>query len=115
MARKKAEYAKPASQLDLEARLENDNRSPRILTTSENYVAPEGDEGRDMRVEGNKTDNYIGTDPMYQNYAEETHAPKAGSGVDDKVAKSFVENSNPNPEPSVKDEPEGDDEEEEEE
>lgn len=108
--KKKAEYAKPASQLDMEARLESGNKSTRVLSTADAYEAPEEtNDGRDMRVEKNDVTKYVGTDPIYQNYAEETHQPLVGDGVDDKVAKSFVENLNPVVEGPVKVEDDEDD------
>ena len=71
-----ANYELPASQVDLQARLENGNKSDRILSTADIYEAPEDDENaRDYRVEGNDTENYLNVDPMYQNYANDTEAP----------------------------------------
>jgi hypothetical protein len=37
--------------------------------------AVESTEARDMRVEGNDVDAYVGVDPMYMNYANETEKP----------------------------------------
>lgn len=71
------QYAPPASQVDLEARLANGNQSGNILSTADSYPeAVEGDENaREFVVEGNETDDYINVDPIYQNYANETEAP----------------------------------------
>lgn len=75
---KKAQYAKPASQVDLEERLANGNRSFRELSTSDTFTGAEDDgKGRDYRVKGNDTSAYVGTDPMYQNYANKTEKPGA--------------------------------------
>lgn len=104
---KKAEYSKPTSQVDLEARLESGNKSSRVLSTADNYEAPADTEpGRDMRVEDNDVSNYVGVDPIYQNYAEDTHAPLVSEGDDkspeDKVAEQFVANLSPVVEGPVK-------------
>ena len=89
----KAKYSKPASQLDLEARLKNDNKSDRVLSTAEVAEAPKDDgNARDFRVEGNDTSGYIGTDPVYQTYANETDAPLVGEkNPEETVAEDFVE------------------------
>lgn len=75
-----AEYAPPTSQVDLERRLANDNRSDRVLLTSDSYVPAEGDEGRSFAVEGNDLSEYVGTNPEYMTYANETEAPLASEG-----------------------------------
>lgn len=63
---------KPTTQVDLERRLAIENGD----------LDPEEDAGtpRDFKVEGNDTSAYIGVDPIYQNYAEETHQPLASDG-----------------------------------
>jgi hypothetical protein len=71
----KVEYttSKPTSQLDLEARLERDNENPEVhvsVPVNPSYEA-EGE--------------YVGTDPIYQNYANETEKPLAGEGPEQKV------------------------------
>lgn len=72
----KANYEKPRTQVDLEARLENGNASSKVLSTADNAPQAEDDgNGRDYRVEGNETDAYLNVDPMYQNYANDTEAP----------------------------------------
>lgn len=79
MATKKKEeavYAPPASQVDLEARLANGNRSDRVLSTADSYVPDTSLEGRSFKVEDNDTDAYLNTDPIYQNYANETEKPE---------------------------------------
>lgn len=74
--KKKAEYSKPTSQVDLEERLANGNESSRILSTSDKASQQEDDgKARIMTVEGNELDSYFGVDPIYQNYANETDAP----------------------------------------
>lgn len=102
--KKKAEYAPPASQVDLEARLANGNSSDRVLSTSDAYVekareAADANDGRDYRVEGNKTDEYVGTSPEYATYANDTEKPLAS---DDKspeaqVFQNFADNLNTQP------------------
>lgn len=55
-------------------------------------TAEAGSEGRVMQVEGNDTSAYIGVDPVYQNYADDTHkpyAPEAGS-ADAAIVDEFV-------------------------
>lgn len=50
------------------------------------------DPGRDMTVEGNDTSAYIGTDPIYQNYSNDTekpYAPEAGT-PDAAIVDEFV-------------------------
>jgi len=77
MVKEKAQYAPPASQVDLEERLANGNKSFRELSTSDTYEGPKDDnpEGRDFRVEGNDVTQYIGTSAEYATYANETEAP----------------------------------------
>lgn len=92
--KKKAEYAKPASQIDLEARLENGNKSDRVLSTSDSYEPPkDSNDGRDFRVEGNDVENYVGVSPEYATYANETEAPLKGDddSAESKVFKDFAE------------------------
>lgn len=57
-------YTKPTSQLDLEARLANDNEAPAAVKTLNPSEQGEDDE-----------DGYVGTDPIYQNHANDTEAP----------------------------------------
>lgn len=89
-----AEYAQPTSQLDLEARQESGNRSSRILSTADSYEEPEDDEGRSYAVEDNDLDGYIGTNPEYMTYANETEAPiVAEEGAEAKVEEAFLEDT----------------------
>ncbi len=108
MAQKeKAQFSKPNSQLDLEHRLETGNKSFRELSTSDTFEAPDGDDGtgRDYRVEGNETDGYVGTDPMYQTYANETEAPGvAEEGPEAEVFAQFDEALHREPEAKDDDE-----------
>jgi hypothetical protein len=117
MADKKAEYRKPASQLDLEARQERGNASDRVLSTADTYEAPAGEgDGRDFRVEGNKTDNYVGTSPEYMTYANKTEAPvEAKDSAESKVFELFNEQLNTEPVKPASKEAESDSEDEEEE
>lgn len=93
----KPQYAKPASQVDLERRLENGNKSDRVLSTSENYDAPEpGSSERTYAVEGNDLTGYVGTASEYATYANETEKPGwAEDSVETKVAEEFVEAAGP--------------------
>jgi len=89
----KAQYSKPASQVDLEARLENGNKSNAVLSTADAYEAPEGaGDGRDFRVDGNEVTNYVGTSPEYATYANDTEAPLAADddSAEAKVFASFA-------------------------
>lgn len=93
---KKAEYAKPASQVDLEARQERGMASDAVLSTADSYEAPEDEGGREFAVEGNDTDGYIGAGPEYRTYANETEAPLSSDedSAEQKVADYFVETLN---------------------
>ena len=73
MVKKKeeAQYAPPASQVDLAERLESGNASHRVLSTADIAVQ----EPRPEDVEG-----YVNVDPIYQNYANETEKPLQGDG-----------------------------------
>lgn len=91
MVKKKDEpvYEKPASQVDLEARIANGNASNQVVIDSNEYRRRkesgelEDVAGRDFTVEGNDTSGYVGVDPIYQNYANETEAPmKADEGAE---------------------------------
>lgn len=96
--KKKAQYAKPASQVDLEERLENGNKSSAVLSTADSYEpAKDSGDGRDFRVEDNEIDEYVGTSPEYATYANETEAPLAGKddSAESQVFKSFADGLNP--------------------
>ena len=86
-------YEKPASQLDLEARLEKDNKSDAVIWTSseaEEQEAPQ--DGRDYRVEDNEVEDYLGVSPEYMTYANETEKPGfSEESAEDKVAQSFFD------------------------
>lgn len=89
---KKAQYAKPASQVDLEERLENGNQSDKVLSTADSYEGAADEGGRDFAVEGNDLDGYVGVSPEYQNYANETEAPvEADDSAENKVIAEFAE------------------------
>jgi len=95
--KKEAQYAPPASQVDLEERLKNGNVSSRVLSTSDDYKPAEDDGGRDYRVEGNKVDEYVAVSPEYATYANKTEAPLATpeENPESEVFKSFAEGLNP--------------------
>jgi hypothetical protein len=78
----KAQYAAPGSQVDLQRRQDNDNKSDRVLSTADNYEPVEQGEAREFVVEGNDQSQYIGTDVIYANYANETEAPLKAEGDD---------------------------------
>lgn len=102
---KKAEYAPPASQVDLEERQKTGNKSFRELTTSDTYEPPEDEEGgREFAVEGNKLDDYVATSPEYMTYANKTEKPGASNkGPEAQVFKEFDEAMN-RPAPKAKEE-----------
>lgn len=87
----KAQYAKPASQVDLEERLAKGNASDKVLSTAEVRRGEEvPEDGRDYRVEGNETDGYVGVSPEYATYANETEAPlQSDKGAENEVFASF--------------------------
>lgn len=87
----KPQYAKPASQVDLEERLKNGNRSQAILSTADSFEPAKPGEERSYAVEGNKLDGYVGVSGEYATYANETEAPLAGKGVEQDVLESFGE------------------------
>lgn len=77
----KARYSRPTSQVDLEERLKNDNAAPAVLkdtnpAESTAYYTKTG---------------FVGTDPVYQNYANETDAPRKAEDGPDKLAEEYVE------------------------
>jgi len=48
------------------------------------------DKARSFSIEGNDTSGYVSTDPIYQNYANETEKPiAASSGPDVAIVKEF--------------------------
>ena len=94
----KAQYAAPGSQVDLKRRQENDNKSDRVLSTSDEYDPQELGEARSYLVEGNEVTEYIGTSPEYATYANETEAPLKVEDDDNPEAavfKSFAEGPTP--------------------
>lgn len=92
MASKKAQYEKPASQVDLEERLENGNRSDRVLSTSDEYVGNDVEEETTRyAVEDNDLSNYVGVSPEYATYANETEAPLGSDDDDNPEAQVFEE------------------------
>jgi hypothetical protein len=98
MARSKqsdVEYSKPTSQVDLETRLQADaeETSPPPRRKGEDYDAPAPYELQGaVNPSGEPTDEgYIGTDVIYQNYAEETNKPlQADEGADKLAEEAFA-------------------------
>lgn len=86
------EYTKPADRLWQEAQEKNGNASSSVLSTFSDE-APKGDgKERELTVEGNQTDAYVGTDPIYQNYANETEAPLGSEkGVEAKLEDRIID------------------------
>lgn len=82
MAEEKEEvvYTKPTSQLDLEARMEDDEEGTVTVPQMTNPSTPE--EGENL---------YIGTDPIYQNHASDTEAPRQSQeGGEQKAEEKFL-------------------------
>lgn len=96
----KAQYAAPGSQVDLKRRQDNNNKSDRVLSTSDEYDPQELGEARDFRVEGNKVEEYVGTSPEYATYANETEAPLPIEG-DENPEKVVFESFAASPIPAV--------------
>jgi hypothetical protein len=91
-----AKYDKPTSQLDLEARLERENENTDAHVPG--YTNPVS-----FGVE-----NYVGTDPIYQNHANDTEAPlNAEEGAEKTAEELFRESheSHLQDPPPAKDEP----------
>lgn len=88
-----AKYTKPASQVDLEERQKKGNQSARVLPSAPQFEGGKDDgRARQMTVPGNDTDGYIGVDPVYQNYANETEAPiEADESAESKVADEYAD------------------------
>lgn len=89
--KEKVVYSKPTSQVDLEARLKNGNAAA-TLTDPINPGMPDVEAGN----------LYVGTDPIYQNHANDTEAPlQADKGVERKAEENFL-SSYDKPELNVK-------------
>jgi hypothetical protein len=83
-AKPKVEYTKPTSQLDLEARLGEDAEDEKLGTPLFPLKNPDLDPTEDGDV---------GTDPVYQNYANETDAPLAAEGGADQLAEEAAQDA----------------------
>jgi hypothetical protein len=112
--KEKVEYSKPTSQVDLENRLKADaeETSPPPRRKGEDYDAPTSFELQGaVNPSGEPTDEgYIGTDVIYQNYAEDTHKPLQADGGPDQLAEeafaaAFGDGEDRNP-PADQSEPE---------
>jgi len=97
--KEEANYEPPASQVDLERRQESGNASDRVLSTSDEYARRQAEKSDDEKdagvrsfaVEGNDLDNYVGVDPIYQNYANESEAPLKAEDGPEQVLEEAVE------------------------
>jgi hypothetical protein len=85
--KEKVEYTKPTTQLDLEARLGED--APEAFYSDVNPGTDSVLNGTEKNDENKSVyatasgDDYIGTDPIYQNHSEDTLKPlKAEEGVE---------------------------------
>lgn len=77
MADNEPNYTKPSSQIDLETRQAEDYEVPTKLI-----------QGTDPKPSEN---GFIGTDPIYQNYANETEKPfLSDGGAEAEIEKNFV-------------------------
>ena len=71
------EYTKPTSQLDLEARLDKDNRNEAAEAPLATYPDAQDEEG------------FVGVSPEYANYANDTDKPLAAEEGAEKVAEDL--------------------------
>lgn len=67
--KEKVEYTRPTSQLDLERRLANDNN----VEPAGHLRSVNPSDALDLDDEGD--DGFVGVDPVYRNYANETEKP----------------------------------------
>ena len=73
----KPTYTKPTSQLDLEERQAKDYRNPSELIKGEDI--------------GPSDNGFIGVDPVYQNFANETDKPLVGEkGAEAEIEKKYL-------------------------
>ena len=78
-----ANYEPPASQVDLADRLERDNESRRKVSTAPGGRPQDEDDGQARDYGENAGDpEYLGTDVMYQNHANDTEKPGRAEGGD---------------------------------
>ena len=82
-AKQKVEYTKPTSQLDLEARLDSED-DEKLGTPLFPMKNPD--------LEPTK-DGYVGTDPVYQNFANDTEKPLAADGGADQLAEEAAQDA----------------------
>lgn len=77
-------YTKPASQVDLEARLADDfgGGAPVSPLDSDDDAQNPTKQSDRFAVEGNDTSAYVGVSEEYRNYANETEKPYAFEGVE---------------------------------
>lgn len=73
---KKATYSKPASQVDLEARREEDYQPSTVRQYGDDPSASK--------------DGFVGVDPVYQNYSDHLGAPQPSGGAEGEILKNFV-------------------------
>lgn len=73
--KKEAVYEKPNSQVDLESRQETGNRSGLEVSTFREEDREDDGNARKFALEDNELDNFIGVDPIYQNYASDHLKP----------------------------------------
>jgi len=77
----KVEYTKPTSQLDLEARLSAEDEGMKPLFPTQNPTGEPTEDG------------YLGTDAVYQNYANDTEKPLAAEEGADQLAEEAAEDA----------------------
>ena len=89
--KEKANYILPNSQVDLEERLAKGNASDRVISTSDDHKPADDDgNGREFALEDNNLDGYVGVDPIYQTYANETDAPLRADGGPEAELEAFI-------------------------
>lgn len=92
--KEKVVYTKPTSQLDLEARQEAEKKGENPFAVADAVRNPTGPE--------ETKDLYVGTDPIYQNHANDTEAPKQSEKGAEKDAEQGFLKAYDKPEVNVK-------------
>lgn len=88
--KEKVVYTESTAAQDLKRRLENDNESALAVAQANTTSDPYG------KDEKGKENGYVNTDPVYQNYADDTHKPLAAEeGPFKEAEKAFRETAKP--------------------
>ena len=92
--KEKVVYTKPTSQTDLEARLESEKNGENPFALASSTVNP----GTPDETDG----LYVGTDPIYQNHANDTEAPLQAQKGGEKLAEEKFLKAYDKPDVNVK-------------